>query len=115
MERSRLRHVSAWREAFNQGSVPCLIAIFLHTGMIEKRRSSTREEVWYDSQMEMTYAGPDTDEVRTVIGSQPYADKCDPRACMTELLAEERCGRLGRWQRRWWCGSQGKGGSGEKK
>ena len=37
-------------------------------------------EAWYDSQMEMTYAGPDTDEVRTVLGSQPYEEKCDQGA-----------------------------------
>ncbi len=36
-----------------------------------------------DSQLEVTYSGPDTDDVRTVIGGAPYFEKCDPRSRRT--------------------------------
>jgi hypothetical protein len=33
-----------------------------------------------DSQLEVTYAGPDTFDVRTLIGGKPFSEGCDPTA-----------------------------------
>jgi len=40
-------------------------------------------EAIIDSQLEVTYSGPDTDDVRTVIGAAPYYEKCNPRSGRT--------------------------------
>jgi hypothetical protein len=34
---------------------------------------------YWDSVLEVTYSGPDTYGVRTVVGGRPFANGCDPR------------------------------------
>lgn len=36
-------------------------------------------EAYMNSELEMTYSGPDTYDVRTVMGGQPFFSACDPR------------------------------------
>jgi hypothetical protein len=44
-----------------------------------------------DSELEVTYAGPDTYGVRTVMGGQPFFYACDPRSPMTAAAAFTLC------------------------
>ena len=46
---------------------------------------------YLDSELEVTYAGPDTYGVRTVIGGQPFFYACDPRFPMTAAAAFTLC------------------------
>ena len=46
---------------------------------------------YLDSELEVTYAGPDTYGVRTVIGGQPFFYACDPRNPMTASGAFTLC------------------------
>ena len=46
---------------------------------------------YLDSELEVTYAGPDTYGVRTVIGGQPFFYACDPRSPMTAAAAFTLC------------------------
>ena len=46
---------------------------------------------YLDSELEMTYSGPDTYGVRTVIGGQPFFYACDPRAPMSAAAAFTLC------------------------
>jgi hypothetical protein len=46
---------------------------------------------YLDSELEVTYAGPDTYGVRTVIGGQPFFSACDPRSPMTAAAAFTLC------------------------
>ena len=44
-----------------------------------------------DSQLEVTYSGPDTFGVRTIIGGKPFADGCDPRAPTNNINSVTLC------------------------
>ena len=46
---------------------------------------------YLDSELEMTYSGPDTYGVRTVIGGQPFFYACDPRAPLSAAAAFTLC------------------------
>ena len=46
---------------------------------------------YLDSELEVTYSGPDTYGVRTVIGGQPFFYACDPRAPMSAAAAFTLC------------------------
>jgi hypothetical protein len=46
---------------------------------------------YLDSELEVTYAGPDTYGVRTVIGRKPFFYACDPRSPMTAAAAFTLC------------------------
>ena len=48
-------------------------------------------ETYTDSEIEITYSGPDTDGVRTIIGGQPYFYACDPRAPISDKPAFTLC------------------------
>ena len=44
-----------------------------------------------DSQLEVTYSGPDTYSVRTLIGGKPYAARCDPTAPTSPINSFTLC------------------------
>ena len=46
---------------------------------------------YLDSELEVTYAGPDTYGVRTVIGGKPFFYACDPRSPMSAAAAFTLC------------------------
>ena len=46
---------------------------------------------YLDSELEVTYTGPDTYGVRTVIGGKPFFYACDPRSPLTAAAAFTLC------------------------
>jgi len=46
---------------------------------------------YLDSELEVTYTGPDTYGVRTVIGGRPFFYACDPRSPLTAAAAFTLC------------------------
>ena len=46
---------------------------------------------YMNSELEVTYSGPDTYGVRTVIGGQPFFYACDPRSPMSAAAAFTLC------------------------
>ena len=46
---------------------------------------------YLDSELEVTYSGPDTYGVRTVMGGQPFFYACDPRAPVSAAAAFTLC------------------------
>ena len=48
-------------------------------------------EAYMNSELEVTYSGPDTYGVRTVIGGQPFFYACDPRSPMSAAAVFTLC------------------------